>query len=102
MNSDFLVKPCPICNVDVENYSERYADLNIICKQCNLTYEKVDENGDKIDFTNIDIFGGLQSIVMKKDGSTIINKLIDGCFYMNNIKCRATEYRFGGVIFSGF
>ena len=96
------LKLCPICNVNVENYSERYTDLNIICKQCNITYKKVDENGDKIDFTNINIFGGLQSIVMKKDGSTIINKFTDGCFYMNNIKCKATEYRFGGVIFSGF
>jgi hypothetical protein len=48
------------------------------------------------------MFGGLQSIIMKEDGSTIINKSTDGCFYMNNIKCRAIEYRFGGVIFSGF
>lgn len=85
---------CGICNVSMQK-DNRYE--NLICGKCSRL-EKVDEHNNVIEFYNIDWYGGLQSST-KIDDKIVINKLTNGFFFINGIKCRALEHRFGGVVY---
>ena len=79
-------KNCPICNKNMM-YLERYPKM--ICYECiELT---VNKNGESIKFYNIDHTGGFMSVVNDVKGEE------HEC-YINNIKCRADEARFGGIV----
>ena len=79
-------KNCPICDKNMM-YLERYPKM--ICHECiELT---VNKNGESIKFYNIDHTGGFMSIVDDVKGEE------HEC-YINNIKCRADEARFGGIV----
>jgi len=85
---------CGICNINIQK-NDRYD--NLICEMCSKL-EKVDEHNNVIDFHNVDWYGGLQSST-KINNTIVINKLTDGLFFINGIKCRALEHRFGGVVY---
>ena len=79
-------KNCPICDKNMM-YLERYPKM--ICQECiELT---VNKNGESIKFYNIDHTGRFVSMVNDIKGEE------HEC-YINNIKCRADEARFGGIV----
>ena len=82
---------CPICNRIEDIHTRRYK--NCVCFECREKYIPLTEYGDKISFGNIDICGGFKSIV---NGKETIDP-IDIC-YINGLKCRAVEARYGGIV----
>ena len=79
---------CPICEKNIMKI-ERYP--NYICGECILL--TVTKKNEKIEFHNINCFGGFVSLVNNVKGS------IHQC-YVNNIECYADEARFGGIVVS--
>jgi len=79
-------KNCPICDKNMFSF-ERYP--NMICNEC--IELAVNKNGESIKFYNIDHTGGFISMVNDVKGEE------HECF-INNIKCRADEARFGGIV----
>ncbi len=55
----------------------------------------MDKDGNHVQFENEDIFGGC---VSKHHIDGVIVKNHDNVCYVNNIKCYASESRFGGII----
>jgi hypothetical protein len=83
---------CPIC-ANLYAGSDRYPKA--ICGSCRNSNIK-DANGFTVTFSNIDEFGGFQSIHVG-EGNQIIKKEEHVC-YVNGYKCWAEEGRFGGII----
>lgn len=79
-------KNCPICEKNMMHF-ERYPKM--ICHECVLL--ATTENGESIQFYNIDHSGGFISVVNGKSGE------IHECL-VNNKKCYANEARFGGIV----
>lgn len=79
-------KNCPICDKNMFTF-ERYPKM--ICNEC--IELAVNKNGESIKFYNVDITGGFISMVNDVKGEE------HECF-INNIKCRADEARFGGIV----
>ena len=81
-------KKCPICD-EQTHLSERYP--HSVCSEC--SGKTFNENNEKIEFYNIDIYGGFYSIINGERSEE------DKC-YINGIKCHAQEARFGGIVVS--
>jgi len=81
-------KQCPIC-VHKMYDSKRYP--NSVCNEC--IESAVTEDGQSIQFYNVDISGGFKSLINDKEGS------IHECF-INDKKCYADEARLGGIVVS--
>jgi hypothetical protein len=87
-----LVHKCPICNDVLEYYSDRYP--KIICFKC-ANCEITDDYGNLVSFSNVDdSHGGFVSF--HKINNTIVQKSEHVC-WINNIKCYASEQRYGGI-----
>ena len=83
---------CLVCNEEKAFHIERYPRM--ICNVCNeLDY--FDEQGNKVEFFNEDIYGGFFSS-HKINGNTIIKR--EHICYIQNIRCYADEGRFGDII----
>jgi len=79
---------CPICSTEVA-YSERYPEY--LCESC--AAKAVDENGRPLEFSNVSLSGGF--IAYYADTKEEYGQHI--C-YIDGIKCRADEARFGGIV----
>ena len=66
----------------------------MICVQCHNSIKK-DEAGYPVEFQNIDLFGGFQSI-HDINGEKVLKK--EHFCFINNIHCYADEARFGGIV----
>jgi hypothetical protein len=68
---------------------------NSVCSDCQHESPPVDDQGNPIDFFNVDASGGFVSITSingeKMRGENHI------C-YIKGVKCRADEARFGGIV----
>ncbi len=85
---------CPICNVNTI-YTCGYCPRDI-CGSC--VNKAVDKNEDKVGFSNTCMWGGgFQTIIYKKDGSEEIDNKFGFICYINGIKCKAEEHRYGGI-----
>lgn len=82
---------CPICGTAVKPYS-RYPKY--VCSDCR---EKAsDVNGRKLLFYNVSFWGGY--IAYYADGDDKEEYKSHYC-YIDGIKCRADEAKFGGIVF---
>ena len=79
---------CPICDSSVP-VSERYP--NYVCDKCYL--RATDEEGRSLSFSNVSLSGGFAAIY--RDTHEERDSHI--C-YIDGIKCRADEARFGGIV----
>jgi hypothetical protein len=87
-----MVSLCLICNNEIMSVSPRYPRM--VCAQCHVSIKK-DESGYLVEFQNIDLFGGFQSIHDINGLKVTKNEHI--C-YINNVRCYADEARFGGIV----
>lgn len=81
---------CPIC---FKNIPECSRHIRYICRTCLETYPKLNEKGEEVEFFNQGWFGGFICKI-KETGET--NE--DHVCFINNVKCWADEYRFGGIV----
>lgn len=79
---------CPICSTEVA-YSERYPGY--LCSSC--AAKATDENGRPLDFGNISLSGGFAA-----NYSDTGERRDSHICYIDGIKCRADEARFGGIV----
>lgn len=79
---------CPICKKEVD-FNPRYPKY--VCKDC--FSKATDIHGKKLTFFNTSISGGFEAVY--KDSNEEYKSNI--C-YINGIKCKAVESRFGGII----
>lgn len=79
---------CPVCHKNELTPVARYPRM--LCSVCHEG-EKKDEAGNPVEFQNIDLFGGFQSLHNGK-----IKK--EHICYIKNVRCYATEARFGGIV----
>lgn len=90
-----MEKQCPLCLDTMIYFTPRYPQM--ICQKCsngdNGTI--VDSSGNKVSFYNADIYGGFISIHIINNEK--VTKEDHVCF-INNIKCFATDARFGGIV----
>ena len=95
----FVSKKCGICPNNVDRGS-RYANYNLVCNDCIANNPSVDINGNMIEFQNKSLSGGIMSITTLPDNTKKINEeyMSYEC-YINNILCKVTEARFGGIIY---
>ena len=93
-NDDIPTQKCGICDRQVWA-NPRYPWS--VCYPCQFQSSPVDENGNPMDFFNIDHTGGFFSMTM------VNGKQVRGenhtCFIKGN-KCWADEARFGGIVIS--
>jgi len=87
-----MVVLCPVCHKNELTPNPRYPRM--LCMVCHEG-EKKDEAGNGVEFQNIDLFGGFQSLHMENGETKIKNEHI--C-YIKNVRCYATEARFGGIV----
>jgi hypothetical protein len=80
--------PCPICSAPVHHF-ERYPDQ--VCGDC---FSRAgDRSGRPLLFGNVSLSGGFVAIY----ADTLENYGSHVC-YIDGIKCRADEFRFGGIV----
>ena len=79
---------CPICNTELKPEA-RYPSY--ICQECSS--RATDEKGRKLKFNNIDLSGGFTAVY--EDSGEPYNSHV--C-YIDGVKCRADEARFGGIV----
>jgi len=79
---------CPICSADVP-YSERYP--RYVCNSCHT--RATDENGRSLRFSNVSLSGGFAAIY-----ADTREERNDHVCYIDRIRCRADEARFGGIV----
>ena len=93
------IHKCPICFYNVNLFTHIYPKM--ICINCyNGNNGKIlDSFGNEVSFSNIDIYGGFISHHKISNGNDtkIVRKEEHTC-YINNIKCFASEARFGGIV----
>lgn len=83
------MRDCPVCSAKVE-YQERYP--NRVCAGC--AARTADENGRKISYMTLSFAGGLRA-AFDDTGE----RYADQFCYVDGIKCRAEEDRFGrGIV----
>lgn len=86
--SEIITHPCPICS-EPTSHQERYP-LSV-CSNC---FNKAsDRIGRKLSFFNTNFGGGCQAVV-DETGEEYNSKVC----YINKVKCRADEARFGGIV----
>lgn len=83
---------CPIC-YETNNKINEKNERNKICFCCSI--KAVDQDGNKVRFQNVDVFGGFKSIHTDRKGH-ITEKKEHICYIFNH-KCYADESRFGGI-----
>ncbi len=66
---------------------------NYVCKDCVYKYPILNGRGEEVEFSNVDISGGFVCRI-KATGET--NE--DHVCYINNVRCWADEFRFGGIV----
>jgi hypothetical protein len=107
--SSTIIHKCPLCLSILEYYTDRYPKM--ICPKCaNGENGKIIDNfGNDVSFSNIDIYGGFASHHKISNGNgnsnsngnsnenEIIHKNEHIC-WINSIKCYASEARFGGIV----
>ena len=69
--------------------------MNQSASTADLSTLKIDRDGNKVSFRNIDVFGGFKSIHYIKDNISERNEHV--C-YISNVKCYADEDIYGGII----
>lgn len=82
------VQKCPICSAAVAT-SERYP--NYVCDRCFV--RATDIAGRSLKFANVSLSGGFAAIY--DDTHEESN---DHTCYIDGVKCRADESRFGGIV----
>jgi hypothetical protein len=86
--SDQNFHHCPVCSGKM-SFNSRYP--HAVCLSCQD--RAVDEQGRSLEFFNQSMSGGLQ-IQYVDDGA----KRTSPVCYIDGLKCRAEEARFGGVV----
>ena len=100
------IHKCPICFYNVNFFKPIYPKM--ICINCsNGNNGKIlDSLGNEVSFSNIDIYGGFISHhKINNDNNDnnndkknkIVHKEEHTC-WINNIKCYASEMKFGGIV----
>ena len=92
-----IIHKCPLCLDILTYYTDRYPKM--ICIKCaNGENGKIIDNfGNDVSFSNIDIYGGFASHHKINNDNEIIHKSDHIC-WINSIKCYANEMRFGGIV----
>lgn len=95
------IHKCPLCLFILEYYTDRYPKM--ICPKCaNGENGKIIDNfGNDVSFSNIDIYGGFASHHKISNGNSNENEIIhknEHICWINSIKCYASEARFGGIV----
>ena len=80
---------CPICSTEVQ-FSERYPKY--VCSECQA--KATDENNRPLKFYNTTMLGG----GFAAEYADTNKKRESHICYIDGIKCRADEARFGGII----
>jgi hypothetical protein len=80
---------CPICRVEVA-YFPRYPKY--VCQSCSA--KAADESGRLLRFFNTTILGGGFAAEYADTGGKRDSRIC----YIDGIKCRAGEHRFGGIV----
>lgn len=80
---------CPICSTEVQ-LSERYPKS--VCVACSAG--ATDENGRLLKFSNTTIMAGGFAAEYADTGEPRDSHIC----YIDGIKCRADEHRFGGIV----
>ena len=83
---------CPCCK-GTHQTLRRYYDA--VCNACLEQYGTKTKDGKKKEFSNIDIFGGIQCFC---EGV----KTEDFECFVNRIRCHAEEARFGGIVIRAY
>jgi len=83
---------CPICNAEVQP-SLRYPDY--LCENCVTNAQSKD--GKLVEFHNTNIAGGC--VGQYTESKT---KYDSDIVYVNGVKCKAKEARFGGIVIQPF
>ncbi len=84
-------KKCPICEQYMEYYDERYP--NTVCKPC--MSRAVDLVGNKVEFFNAHMGGGLITRHTLPDGSTRDD--VDIKCMIDDRSCHGVEFHMGGT-----
>lgn len=84
---------CPICNNNHKTLA-RYS--NAVCNICIGNYPPRTNDNKLITFSNISISGGCVGSILNDDES--YSESTNNECYINNIKCYASEARFGGIV----
>lgn len=83
---------CPICLTEVAR-SERYP--RYVCGSCFA--KAADEAGRPLIFSNLSLSGGFVALY----ADTFERRNTHIC-YIDGVRCRAGEYRFGGIIIEAY
>lgn len=81
---------CPLCKEEVTEVA-RYPTY--VCGTCIDTHGTKTIDEKKMEFYNIDYWGGFKSLV-EGEVSTVPQHIC----YINKVKCYADEARFGGIV----
>ena len=84
--------PCPICGNE-RLFSQRYP--NALCNSCASSADLVDSNGNRVEFRDWCIGGGLISI--HHEHGVLVERRESTCF-LKGFECHAVEARFGGIV----
>lgn len=84
---------CQICSKNMNSVLGRYLK-NIVCNRCVL--QAVDEMSNQVVFSNESIGGGIIRTITKNNCIETDNSSI--C-YIKGIKCKATEGKYGGIVY---
>ncbi len=96
-SSLFSNRRCPLCKTKNVERTSRYLEVPLICDTCFTESPPVDQDGNPICFSNIDMSGGLISITTLPNGLTKNIMYPKEHFFIKGHPCRAGEARFGGV-----
>ena len=84
---------CPICNKKINDFFLRYKKM--ICFNCVKLYKCYTKDGKKITFSNFHDYGlGVKSKVEDEN-----NYGREHLCYINNVLCKVSASRFGGVVY---
>ncbi len=84
-------KQCPICNAEMDIIDTRFP--NALCSAC-IT-RAIDNNGNKVEFFNESLGGGLVATHTLPDGTTQNDKLF--VCTIDDKPCKAVEFHMGGT-----
>lgn len=99
----YIYEKCPVCN---KSQNVLYGYQHRVCANCLTKYYVYDGSQNRILIGNLGIAGGIQVFKLLEDNSGNLTKheetysQMREC-YINGIKCRAQECKYGGIILQG-
>ena len=83
-------QPCGICKEDTIKCLQH---PKYVCRKCLRIYPILNEKGLEVEFYNVSWIGGF-TCKIKETNETSKEHIC----YINNVKCWADEYRYGGIM----